>query len=122
MAFNKEQSELAPLSSHAFGSIAEPITPSMKKHFEKIGKIVFKHRNINEIELDNNMLIPCESSRELEHAKTLFDISDSMFQIIRVSHFTGKYYLILTRYKGKYYKVMYSLKDDTNIIYSFRDI
>ena len=97
-------------------------TPStLSEYFESIGKQIFSHRKYKKIvhDTDNLMVFPCPSSTVMEHATKSIEEYNSSFYILHTAHFTGNYYLVLTKFEKNIYKVFYVHNNNDNISYSY---
>lgn len=96
---------------------------SIKKHIENIAKLLYG--NICETELslkyNEDLVFPNESNKKLISAIKKINIYKLPYAILHSAYNSGKYYLVLTKYNNKIYKVFYNYTEDNKILYYYKE-
>lgn len=95
---------------------------SFQKHIENIAKSLYGNICETNISLKYNedLVFPNESSRRLISAILKINIYKLSYDILHSAYNSGKYYLVLTKYNNKIYKVFYYYTEDNTILYSYQ--
>jgi len=89
-------------------------------HFVTIGNSLYAHitqpLNITYVNFDEP--VPIESGRDLHYAIESINNYNTQYEILRNSYQSSNYYLILTKFENKFYKIFYQYNDGNQIQYS----
>lgn len=94
---------------------------TIEKHIENIAKSIYGkicETNIS-LKYSKDLVFPNESERRLIRAIKRINIYNFPYAILHSAYNSGKYYLVLTKYNGKLYKVFYNYTEDNSILYSY---
>ena len=87
----------------------------LQNHLFEIGKSIYNETKTISFSQDEDSVFPTPSSRTETKARTCVD-NGSMYAILHVAYQSGNYYLILTKFKEKYYRVFYTRPDENGVL------
>jgi hypothetical protein len=93
---------------------------SINQFLNLIGQKIYSHKeNIQINHDDNNVIFPSPNMRVIEEA--IQEINESLYHILHVARYSGKYCLVLTKFKNKIYKVFYNYNENNTVSYSYNE-
>ena len=105
-------------------SSASSLTPSLspeESHCRKIAMDVYPNNEFTTIKNNNGQVHPAGSDIQMKIAFEEINDYDFEYVIIRSSHHTNDYHLILTKFNDKFYQILSSNCGST-LYYSFFEI